>query len=569
MPEWSRRPALVGAGVAALVLAVYARTAGHSFVNVDDQLYLYENPHVLQGLTWRGIAWAFTTFRAGNWHPLTWLSHMADVEVLGLAPGRHHLAGAALHAVNAVLLFLLLRRATGATWRSAAVAALFGVHPLRAESVAWASERKDVLSALLLLLSLLAWLRYATSGRRRFYAASLALLALGLLAKPMLVSAPLLLLLLDFWPLGRMRAGGAGPRAGGLRALVLEKVPFFVLAVASSAVTWGAQAHGEATVALAAIPFPERLANALVTCMQYLADAVWPSGLAFFYPHPAIAGPGTPSWQAGLAALALAAATALAIRERVARPYLLWGWLWYLVSLVPVMGLVQVGTQARADRYTYLPLIGVMVAAVWGAGEALGRLRAGRAAAWAAGLAAVGAFAVLGFRQVGTWRDSQTLHRHALAVTERSWNAWLGLGDALLEQGRLEESISANAEALRILPGLPEARNGVGVAQGRMGRHEEAMQAFREALRLRPTYADAWYNLGTAYGALGQHGQAAACFAEALRLRPDDPRALENLGVASVLLGDRARAQEAVERLRALDAARAARLARLLAGGGG
>lgn len=587
------RTAGPGALLVALVAAVYAQAGAFAFVNLDDQQYVTANPMVLRGLRWEGVAWAFGGFHASNWHPLTWLSHMADVSLFGAHAGAHHLVSVALHALNAILLFALLRRTTGATWRSAIAAALFAVHPLHVESVAWVSERKDVLSGLLFFLALHAWVSYARRPGAGRYLAVAALLALGLLAKPMLVTLPFVLLLLDAWPLGRM-AGGAelrasrsmGPvilpllRSGGgegrgegvstpaarkrAPALLLEKVPLLALAAVASAVTWRAQSAGEAAVALDVVPLGARVANAAVSYAVYLVRTAWPSGLAAFYPHPVLSGSGIPAWKIAGAAALIAAITAAAVRERSRRPYLAWGWLWFLGTLVPVIGLAQVGEQALADRYTYLPLVGPFVAAAWGGADLADRLPRGRAAAAAAAAVAVAALALAAFRQAGTWRDSVALHRRALETTERNWVAWNGLADALADAGRPADAVGAYREALRLRPRLASAWNGLGTAYGMLGAHAEAIAPFEEALRVRPAYSDAWYNLGTAHGSLGRHARAAECFRSALRLRPDDARAWANLGVASALAGDRRGAAESLEALERLEPARAAALRALL-----
>ena len=549
-------PLAVSALLLALVAVVYAQARAFAFVNLDDPQYVTANPAVLRGLHAEGLAWAFGTFHAANWHPLTWLSHMADVSLFGLDAGAHHLVSAALHALNAVLLFAFLRRATGATWRSAAVAALFAIHPLHVESVAWVSERKDVLSGLLFFLTLHAWLGWVRRGGAARYLAAAGLFALGLLAKPMLVTLPFVLLLLDFWPLGRLRAGGGGRRGPVLAALVVEKLPLLALALASSVATWLAQESGDAVVALEAIPLGGRVSNALVSYVLYVSRTVWPSGLAAFYPHPALAEGGIPAWETLGAAALLCGLTAAAVRQRSRRPWLLFGWLWFAGMLVPVAGLVQVGAQGLADRYTYLPLVGLLVAAAWGAAEVVERLRLPRwavAGAFGVVLVALGAAA---HRQAETWQDSLSLHRRALAVTERNWNAWNGLGDALSDAGRPAEAIPAYREALRLDPRLASAWNGLGAAQGRLGAPGEAIAPLQEALRLRPRYADAWQNLGTAWAALGQHARAAECFRSAVRLRPDDARGWTSLGIASLLAGDRRGLEESLEALRTIDPAR-------------
>jgi Flp pilus assembly protein TadD len=577
-PAWV--PAL---GLAALVVAIYAQTSRFAFVNLDDPQYVTENAWVLRGLTWDGAAWALGAFHAGNWHPLTWLSHMADVQLFGPDPGWHHLVNVLLHLANTLLLFAWLRGMTGATWRSALAAALFAVHPLHVESVAWVSERKDVLSTLFWLLASMAWVRYARRPRAGAYLAALGLFAAGLTAKPMLVTLPFTLLLMDAWPLGRLarpaeRATGEGGRLG---RLLLEKVPFLAVAAASSAVTFAAQ-RGSALATLDAIPLGERVANAVVSAVAYLADTLWPAGLAAFYPHPAVGGGGTPAWLAAACGLVLAAITAVALRLRRRCPYLAWGWLWYLATLVPVVGIVQAGVQARADRYTYVPLIGVLVAAAWGAADLLEgalRIRRGpptpsaapsravRVAAAAVALAAVLGLSAAAFVQARTWRDGVALWTHALGVTERNWQAWAGLGDALAAEGRLAEAVAALEEAIRIHPRHAGAWDALATANGRLGRLDLALAQSREAVRLDPRRAPYWYNLGTTHGQLGQHEPAAAAFREATRLQPDMAKAWANLAVASRLLGDGPGATEALRRLERLDPAAGASLRERLGAG--
>ena len=557
------RALLLAAGIAAAVVAIYSQTASFGFVNLDDPQYLTDNHQVLRGLGAGGVRWAFG-FRAFNWHPLTWLSHMLDVELFGLAAGRHHLVNVALHLLNALLLFQLFRAATGATGRSAAVAALFAAHPLHVESVAWISERKDLLSAFFGLLAALAYLRQVRRpGRLGIWPTAL-LFALALMAKPMLVTLPLLLLLLDAWPLGRLGDPAAGEAVAWrtLAARIREKLPLLALSAASAVLTVMAQAQGGAVVGLEAVPLPARIENAVVSLAAYLRDAVVPVGLASFYPHPALALGGIPRLHLAAAAAALAALALLAARQARARPWLAFGLAWYAVSLLPVLGLMQVGTQARADRYTYLPLTGIFVAAVWGAAELLERARLQRAAPALAVLAS-GACVALAVPQAATWRDAVSLHQHAISVTERNAKAWQGLCDARSRAGDPAGAMDACREALRIEPRAAEAWDFLGVAAGLLGRHQEATAHFREAIRNRPDLFSAWYNLGTAYGTLGRHAEAVPCLRESVRLRPDDPRAWFNLGVASLATGDRGDAVRIAARLEGLDPARAAALARL------
>jgi tetratricopeptide (TPR) repeat protein len=423
------------------------------------------------------------------------------------------------------------------------------------------SERKDVLCGLLFFLALHAWLAYVRRPCTRRYVAVAALFALGLLAKPMIVTLPLVLLLLDVWPLGRLQAATAtSERRHILSRLVAEKLPLLALAAGASVVTWLAQAAGGATAAAEAIPLGGRVANALVSYVLYVARTLWPSGLAAFYPHPVLAEGAVPAWKVAGAAALLAAITVALVRVRSRRPQLLWGWLWFAGMLVPVSGLAQVGEQALADRYTYLPHVGLFVAMVWAAAEVHERLRAPRPIAWITAALPIVLLTGAAHRQTATWRDSLTLHGRALEATERNWNAWNGLGDALSDAGRPQEAITAYREALRIRPRLASAWNGLGAAQGMLGAHAEAIPLFEEALRLRPDYADAWYNLGTALGSLGKHARAAECLRAALRIRADHVDTWANLGIASVLAQDRRGAAQSLEALNRRDPVRARQL---------
>ncbi len=531
-------PALI---LIVLTLAAFLPVLGNGFINLDDDLSVTANPAVRAGITREGIRWAFTSLGyASNWHPLTWLSHQADVSLFGLDPAGHHLTSLLLHAANVLLLLLLLARMTGARWPSFLAAALFAVHPLHVESVAWVAERKDVLSTLLGLLCLLAWLEYLRRPASGRYILALALFVLGLLAKPMLVSFPFVLLLLDYWPLGRRqrREPAGGERGSRYLPPLTEKLPFFILAAASSLVTWLAQARGGALNPLSRTDPGGRVANALVSYVRYLGKTVWPSGLVPFYPLPAH---GWGWWRIAGAALILVAVSLLALRGR--RPWFAAGWLWYLVTLLPVIGLVQVGEQALADRYTYLPLIGIFIMIAWGLDEPAWRVpRLRHFLAVLAG-ATLLACAVLTWTQVGYWKDSLTLFGRTLEVSRDNWLALTNYGLALEEAGRYPEATARLEEALALDPGWAPARNNLGLALARSGRLAEARVHFQEALRLQPGSAEARLNLANVLALQGLPAEALVQVREAVRLAPRLAMAHNNLGVYLLREGRREEAR--------------------------
>jgi protein O-mannosyl-transferase len=500
----------------------------------------------LRGLTWHGVAWAFTTEHAVNWHPLTWLSHMLDVQLYGLDAGAHHLTNLLFHIGNTLLLFGLLHRMTGALGRSAFVAGLFAVHPLHVESVAWVAERKDVLSTLFWMLTLWAYIEYVKrpdlrqSSRRR-YAAVLLFFALGLMAKQMLVTLPLVLLLLDFWPLGRVGigpnpAGGWAPARDGWATagrLVWEKLPLLALAAASSIATFVIHQRGGAVIILSAIPLQLRIENALVSYVVYIGKMLWPAGLAVLYPYPQ----SLSAWSVAVAFVTLTGISVAVIWAAPRRPYLPVGWFWYLGTLVPVIGLIQVGDQAIADRYTYIPLIGLFIIVAWGVPDLLVRwpLRMvvlPKIALPAAACLVILACAITARGQLEYWEDSTTLWTHTLAVTTRNNIAHNNLGATLADQGKTDEAIAHYSEALRIKSDYADAHNNLGVALADQGKLDEAIAHYSEALRIKPCYSDAHSNLGIALADQGNLDEAIAQFTEALRINPDSAKAHNNLGVA-------------------------------------
>lgn len=508
---FAARDAAIVAALAALALVVFLPVRGFEFVNYDDPTYVADNPVVRAGLTWHGFTWAFGTFLSGNWHPLTWLSLMADVALFGVDPAGHHLVNVALHAANAALVFLVLARATGQRWRSALVAALFAVHPLHVESVAWISERKDLLSAFFGLLAVGAWVAYARRPSTGRYLAVAAALAAGLACKPMLVTLPVAFLLLDRWPLRR---------AAPARALLLEKAPLLLLSVASSAVTFVAQRSGGAVSSLGSVGVGARLANAVLSYGTYLARTVWPAGLAVVYPHPALTPAGMPWALVALSAVALLAISGFVAWQWSARPSLAAGWLWYLLTLVPVIGLVQVGPQGLADRYSYLPLIGIFVAIAWAIPDAAGR-PARRTLAVGGALLAIAAAATAARVQTQYWRDSVTLFRRALAVTRDNATAQRNLGIAYLERRQYGPGIAALRESLRLMPGDAWAWMDLGVALSTTGDDAAAGRAFREAVRLRPDDGEVLFNFGVFSATVGETATARAVYARLLPLRPE------------------------------------------------
>ena len=532
------------------VLLVFGQTLRHEFLNFDDDQYFYSNPQVQAGLTWNGVIWAFRTTDASNWHPLTWLSLMFDVELFGTGPAGPHLTNLLLHAANTVLLFLLLRRTTGAYWRSAFVAALFGLHPLHVESVAWVSERKDMLSGLFFMLILLMYARYVqkvengkqkvesieqggktsniqhpTSNAQGCYWSAVLIFALGLMSKPMLVTMPFVLLLLDYWPLERFTIHDL---RFTIRRLAWEKIPFFGLSAISCVVTFVAQK--DAVQPFDRIPMGIRAVNAMVSCVRYLRKMFWPMNLAIPYPYPS-------HWSFELFWLSAAvflAAIVFAVWLGRRFPFLITGWFWYLGMLIPVIGLVQVGAQSMADRYTYLPLIGVFIMLVWGTSEVFKRWQLPTPAIWGLALLVLAACTARTLDQLRFWQNTETLFHHTIAVTKGNAVAYYNLGEYYSGKGRLDEAVDDYLNAIQIRPGYDDALNNLGVALAVKGELDEAITRIRESIHYRPDKADAYYNLGNIFVMQHKPDEAASAYTEALRLKSDYPEAHNNL--ANVLL---------------------------------
>jgi tetratricopeptide (TPR) repeat protein len=531
----------------ALTILVFARAGRLELLSYDDNMYITDNHTVQQGLSWSNAAWAFTSLHAANWHPLTWLSLMLDIQLFGVRPGALHLVNVLFHAFNVVLLFLLLERMTGARWRSALVAALFAIHPLHVESVAWVAERKDVLSVFFGLAAMLLYARYADRPGVRRYLWVVLFFILSLLSKPMLVTLPFLLLLLDFWPLGRI-SGRLQPEPGEVPSgkqtayavLIAEKAPLLLLSIASSLVTIVAQNRGGAVSDVASLGLSTRLANAVVEYMRYLGKTFWPGSLAVFYPHP---GSSLPAWQVVAASLLLSLITALALLRFKRSPWLAVGWFWFLGTLVPVIGLMQVGAQSIADRYTYFPLIGIFLMAVWEANSRLKGLRINMRWLWAGSLVIIVLLSAITWRQLGFWKNDETLFRHAMNVTKDNCVAQAGLAEALLRKGDLEEAYGLYKNELRLCPRDGQSWYNLGVLQRQRGENLQAEEALREALQLKPDYTMAWSNLGAVYFATGRFTEAIDALKEAARLAPRDASIRFNLGS---VYGKAGRTEEAI-----------------------
>jgi tetratricopeptide (TPR) repeat protein len=522
----------------AVIWVVFGQTAHFDFVNYDDQCYVYENPVVQKGLTWNGALWALTYGGIGHWHPLTWLTHMADCQVYGLWAGGHHLTNVALHAATTVLLFLVLRAMTGALWRSAFVAAVFAVHPLRAESVAWIAERKDVLSGMFFMLTLWAYVRYARQPSRGRYAAVALLFGLGLLSKNMLVTLPFVLLLLDWWPLGRMggrqnlefrieNGESVGKKAARMAfwGLVREKIPLLLLSAGSCVAT---ACVSEKVTALTHIPALDRFANALVSYVVYVGQMLFPAGLAIPY---LFAAGGKPIWQVCVAFVLLAATSAGVMACRKKSPCMVMGWLWYLGMLVPVIGLVQISYYTHADRYTYLPGIGLCMAGTWAVGDWSAGWKHRRVVLGGLMVAVIGALTLCGHRQASYWRENESLWTRSLACSPRNVVAHNGMGQVLYQRGDLDGAIAQYRKALEIRPAYKDAHFNLGIALSEKGDLDEAIAQYGKALEVTPDDASAHNSLGACYEKEGRLEDAIAQYKQAVEIKPDYWDAHFNMGV--------------------------------------
>jgi len=518
----------------AAITVSYLQVIHFDFVGYDDELYVTENPHVQKGISLEGIKWAFTTFHSANWHPLTWLSHMLDCELFGLDPSGHHWANVEFHIANTLLLFIILFKMTRALFKSAFVAVLFALHPLHVESVAWISERKDVLSTFLGLLCIAAYYRYVNKSSAKFYIMAIICFGLSLMAKPMLVTLPFVLFLLDFWPLKRFqyqhdlhlkpeKAFSDGIRRN--HRIILEKIPLFILVVISCTLTFFAQKNGNAVTPLEALSFKSRIANAIVCYSTYVFKGVWPHKMAVFYPHP---GSTLPAWQIFVATLLIVTGCFFAIRLSKQYPYIAVGLFWYLGTLVPVIGLIQVGEQAMADRYTYIPLIGLFIVVAWGGADILNKWHYRKIFLGTCAGIIIIAMTMATFLQLRYWKNGISLFEHAIKVTKDNYNSLTNLGTAIASVD-LDKAISHYKEALRIKPNYTAALYNLGNVLVEKGRIDEAVNYYLKALQIKPDYFDALNNLGIALANIGNYDQATTYFKRVLKIDPQKTDARINL----------------------------------------
>jgi protein O-mannosyl-transferase len=563
-------------------LLVFWQVRHFDFVNYDDKVYIYENPHVLNGLTRSGVTWAFTSCYLGYWQPLTWLSLMVDCQLFGALPGRIHLVNLFLHIANTLLLFWVLKKMTGSLWSSAFVAAAFALHPMHVESVAWIAERKDVLSTFFLLLTLAAYTGYTKSPTIYRYMASLVLFAFGLMAKPILVTVPFLLLLLDYWPLNRFTAEHAellaesrfgeaetaekknkinsawSPRPSAVFAvrlpgwLIIEKIPFLVLSVVSSIITFLTQKAGGVIFDTKTVPLTDRAGNAFLSYARYIGKLFVPQNLAVFYPFDAGS---FVFWQVAMSIVLLIVISVLVIRFGRNRKFLPVGWFWFIGTLVPVIGLVTFTGSSYADRFTYIPYIGLFIMLAWGLPELLSgcpplgetSLKAGRYRKIVLGLVMIMVLATLGIRahqQVGFWKNSITLFSRAIEVTQNNVVAHNELGNAYLSLGRCQEAAEVYKQAIKIKPDNAKAYNNLGVAYFSIGSYQDAAEAYKQATKIKPDYAEAYNNLGAAYFNMDSFQDALESCRQAIKIKPYFAQAYYNLGVIYDKLG---RWQDSIE----------------------
>ncbi len=524
-----RSPVVLSLILFVATLVLYYPALNYGFVNYDDPAYVTANARVLQGLSWSNVAWAFTATVEANWHPVTWISHMADVQFFGTNPRGHHLVSVLLHGLNVLLLFVVLQRATRCLFRSLMVAALFAVHPLNVECVVWVAERKSLLSMMFLLLALAAYGWYASKRTGTRYAVLVGLFALGLAAKPMVVTLPVLLLLWDYWPSQRMASPARRPT---FFQLVAEKVPLLAMSAASAWITFYAQRSGGAVGNTHLLPLPLRIENAIYSYVAYIGKGIWPARLAVFYPHPEGS---LAIWKVLAAALLIITITVLAWSWRERRRYLLTGWLWYLVAMIPMIGIVQVGRQAMADRYAYLPFVGLFIVAVWGGSELLAHLKRPGLPQAVLAAAVLTAYACTTFLQINYWRNSYALFSHALAVTTRNGIAEVNLGTTLVEVGRPDLAMPHFEAAAEYAPQLATAHYNLGILQQRLNHSDAARREYELAISYSSNATEAtesYNNLGFLLLDLNDARGAIENFTAALQIDPDKEHSLLGRGIA-------------------------------------
>jgi protein O-mannosyl-transferase len=574
---YNHRRLLICIVLAITTIAVYLPVRNYEFLYYDDDVYVTKNTDIQPGLSWQGVKWAFTTGHAANWHPLTWLSLMLDCQLFGVKAGPMHIVNVLFHAANTILLFLVLSRITKGVWQSAFIAGLFALHPLHVESVAWIAERKDVLSTLFWLLTMLAYVWYVERRSAGRYILVLVLFAIGLMAKPMLVTLPFVLLLLDYWPLQRTRGQRTevGEQKTSLKWLIIEKVPLLLLAAASSVITYIVQQRGGAVTSLNAIPFGDRFDNSMVSYLIYIGKMMWPMRLAVLYPHPANAIPVSTAVISGIVLILL---TIFFIYYGRRYKYLIVGWFWYLGTLIPVIGIVQVGSQAMADRYTYVPLIGIFIIIAFGAAELLKEHKLRKIILSVLAGACLAACTLITMQQMKYWKNSLLLFGHTLKVIESDSIMENNYANILMETGRPGEATTYFSKAIKLRPDSPEIHNNYGNALRETGKLDEAIEQYKTAIKLNPDFKLVHYNLGLALATKGDYkgaieeyriyagnamdetairqglakqllndgrvNDAVNQFQQAMTIKPDSAEVLSNFGYA---LAQSGKPQESIE----------------------
>jgi protein O-mannosyl-transferase len=527
MPKQVKKSLVLSIYFALLIstLLVFWQVRNFDFLNYDDDLYVYENPHIAGGLTFDNIKWALTTGEATNWHPLTWLSLMLDCQLFGAdAAGRMHLVNLLFHLANILLLFKILKKMTDSLWQSAFVAALFALHPMHVESVAWIAERKDVLSTFFLLLTIWAYFRYVKQPNAVHYLLTMLMFVLGLMAKPMLVTLPFVLLLLDYWPLERKIS----------RHLLMEKIPFFAISIVSSVITFLVQRSGGAVISIDVFPLSNRIANTFLSYARYIGKMFWPQNMTVFYPFDAMY---IPFWQIAASCLLLLVISIFVIRLGRNQKYLPLGWFWFVGTLVPVIGIIQVGLQAYADRYTYVSYIGLFIMLAWGVPQLLSKWIYRKIVLGVSMALVLTVLGICAHRQTSYWKNSITFFSHALEVTQNNYVAYNNLGLVYDDLGRSAEAMENFSRAIKIMPNYAQAHTNLGIIYTKLGRWQDAIDEYQQAIKYKPDFAAAYNNLGLAYDDLGRSAEAIEDFKRAIRIKPDYAESHTNLGIVYTKLG--------------------------------